>query len=155
MASSKNKLKLQFNGFNDMFAKLDKLGADTKKIASDALEESFNAVTPGILAAIKPHKDTGKTEESLVTTPEIVWEGTRAYVEVGFDLDKGGLPSIFLMYGTPKHAVKNQYGATGKSANGITKDEVLFESVYGSSTLSKVRRVQKKVFTVAMKKHLG
>lgn len=98
MASSKNKLKLQFNGFNDMFAKLDKLGADTKKIASDALEESFNAVTPGILAAIKPHKDTGKTEESLVTTPEVVWEGTRAYVEVGFDLDKGGLPSIFLMY---------------------------------------------------------
>lgn len=155
MASSKNKLKLQFNGFNDMFAKLDKLGADTKKIASDALEESFNSVTPGILAAIKPHKDTGKTEESLVTTPEVVWEGTRAYVEVGFDLDKGGLPSIFLMYGTPKHAVKNQYGATGKSANGITKDEVLFESVYGSSTLSKVRRVQKKVFTAAMKKHLG
>ena len=155
MASSKNKLKLQFNGFNDMFEKLDKLGADTKKIASDALEESFNAVTPGILAAIKPHKDPGKTEESLVTTPEVVWEGTRAYVEVGFDLDKGGLPSIFLMYGTPKHAVKNQYGATGKSANGITKDEVLFESVYGSSTLSKVRRVQKKVFTAAMKKHLG
>lgn len=155
MASSKNKLKLQFNGFNDMFAKLDKLGADTKKIASDALEESFNAVTPGILSAIKPHKDTGKTEEALVTTPEVVWEGTRAYVEVGFDLDKGGLPSIFLMYGTPKHPVKNQYGATGKSANGITKDEVLFESVYGSSTLSKVRRVQKKVFTEAMKKHLG
>ena len=155
MASSKNKLKLQFNGFNDMFAKLDKLGADTKKIASDALEESFNAVTPSVLAAIKPHKDTGKTEESLVTTPEVVWEVTRAYVEVGFDLDKGGLPSIFLMYGTPKHAVKNQYGATGKSANGITKDEVLFESVYGSSTLSKVRRVQKKVFTAAMKKHLG
>lgn len=155
MASSKNKLKLQFNGFNDMFAKLDKLGADTKKIASDALEESFNAVTPGVLAAIKPHKDTGKTEESLVTTPQVVWEGTRAYVEVGFDLDKGGLPSIFLMYGTPRHPVKNQYGATGKSANGITKDEVLFESVYGSSTLSKVRRVQKKVFTTAMKKYLG
>lgn len=151
---AKNKLTVDFKGFKEMFEKLDRLNADTRKITEEALKKSFETVTPGIQAAIKPHKLTGETEGSLTKNANVKWEGQVGSVEVGFDIKNGGLPSIFLMYGTPRHAVGNQYGRSG-SMRGTPQDMTLYNSIYGTSTKNKVRKVQKEIFDKALKEAMG
>lgn len=134
--ATRNKLTIDFKGFDEMFEYLDRVGASTKNITEDALKESFDTVTPGIKKAMAQHHRTGRTEQSIVETADVKWAGTLASVDVGFDLDNGGLPSIFLMYGTPK----------------MSPDRNLYNAIYGSATKRKVRAVQEKVFTEEIRK---
>lgn len=147
---AKNKLTIDFKGFEEYYEKLDKLQQNTRSITEEALEKSFKEITPGIEAAIRSHRDTGKTEGSLVKDVNVEWSGTVGSVDVGFNIENGGLPSIFLMYGTPKHVGANQYGKHGKNVNGIPQDMPLYNSIYGTSTRNKVRKVQQEVFDKAL-----
>ena len=45
---------------------------------------------------------TGTTKSTIDREKKIDWDGSVASVKTGFTISKGGLPSIFLMYGTPK-----------------------------------------------------
>jgi hypothetical protein len=47
---------------------------------------------------------TGETMAHLNKEMAVNWEGNMARLKLGFNLDGGGLVSIFLMYGTPHHA---------------------------------------------------
>lgn len=81
--------------------------------------------------------------------------GSTAKVPVGFNIREGGLPSVFLMYGTPRHAVGNQY-ARGRGAHpGMAVDQKLYDSIYGRSVKNKVRKAQKQVFEKEMKNTFG
>ena len=151
---ARNKLTVDFKGFKEVFEKLDRLDADTKKFTEEALEKSFETVTPGIQAAIKPHRRTGQTENSLVKSPNVKWQGDVGSVDVGFDIQNGGLASIYLMYGTPRHAAGNQYGRSG-SHPGTAQDMTLYNSIYGTSVKNKVRKVQKEIFDKALREALG
>lgn len=133
----RNKLTINFDGFAEMYEKLDRLNADTKKITEEALKESFNYVTPKVEAAIAPHKLTGATQGSLKKNAEVEWSGSRASAEVGFDIKNGGLPSVFLMYGTPK----------------MSPDRKLYNAFYGTATKKKVKEIQEKVFNKALSKY--
>jgi hypothetical protein len=55
-------------------------------------------------------------------------------VSVGFDISHGGLPTIFMMYGTPSYM----------------KNQLLYDAIYGDQTIGEVRRVQKEIFNEAM-----
>ncbi len=147
----RNRLTMGTKGFEEMFAKLDRANTDMKKITEDALEQTFSAVTPGIKGAIDGHERSGTTAESLEKEAKVEWEGTAAKVPVGFNIRKGGLPSVFLMYGTPKHMGANQYGKT-KQIRGVTRDMELYNSVYGPSTKRKAKRVQEGVLKKEMRR---
>lgn len=154
---ARNRLTVSFKGFEEMFEKLDKAGANVEKTTEEALKESFDIVTPGIKGAIAPHstKYSGATEKSLTESPEVEWEGSTAKVPVGFNIREGGLPSVFLMYGTPRHAVGNQY-ARGRGAHpGMAVDQKVYDSIYGRSVKNKVRKAQKQVFEKEMKNTFG
>lgn len=60
--------------------------------------------------------------------------GVVASVEVGFSIRAGGLPSIFLMYGTPR----------------MRPDKALYNAIYGASTLRAVSEKQAEVFEKIM-----
>lgn len=154
--AKKNRLSIDFKGFQEYYEKLDRMGTDIKKVTEEALEKSFRTVTPGIQAAIAPHsvRFTGATEDSLVKEPNVKWDGNTGSVKVGFDITNGGLPSIFLMYGTPRHGVENQYGKASGSHPGMAVDQTLYNSIYGTSTKNKVRKVQKEVFDKALQEAL-
>ena len=49
----------------------------------------------------------GDTLNSLYKDAKIEWEGTLASVKTGFSISKGGIASIFMIYGTPRR-MKNQ-----------------------------------------------
>ena len=136
---AKNKMTIDFKGFQEMFEKLDRLEADTKRISEKALQKSYDIVTPAIDQAIKPHYLTGQTEKSLAKNEKVEWEGMTAYIRVGFNIRQGGLASIFLMYGTPR----------------MSPDRKLYNSIYGTSIKKKVRQIQEEIFKEELKKVLG
>lgn len=132
---TRNKLSVDFEGFNSMRSKLEELDGDVKGATESALKVSHQIVTRKVTDAMKPHNDTGETSASIIREAEVQWSGSTAEVGVGFDIENGGLPSIFLMYGTKLHGQPH-----------ITPDKNLYNAVYGSKTKKEVREAQKDVF---------
>lgn len=125
-----NKTRIEFDGFEEVIARLTKLDGDIKGVTEKALRETHKVITKKAETAIAPHKQTGDTEKSLKRNAEIEWVGTLASVEVGFDISHGGLPSIFLMYGTPR----------------MKKDQNLYNAFFGNKTKKEVMELQEKLF---------
>lgn len=136
---SRNKMSFEFDGFIQLSEKLMKLGGDLERTTEKALKKSFEAVTPGIESAITPHKLTGTTQSTLRKDGTVKWNGSVAEVPVGFDISGGGLPSIFLMYGTPH----------------MKPDRKLYNSIYGAKTRKRVRELQAQIFSDELGKVLG
>lgn len=142
----KNKIGLQFSGFEELAEKLDELQGDLKKTTEDALRKSKAVVTTNLLKATqksnypahgKYSKNNG-TRHSIDTKKNIEWEGTMGSIHVGFDFKKSGLKSIFLMYGTPR----------------MKKVQAIYDAVYGSKTKKQIRKIQKETFQEAIKKKM-
>lgn len=147
------KLKIEFDGFDEVLNRLKNLEADVKSVTEKALKESHNYVTPNVHSAIAPHNKSGDTERSIVENANVTWTGSTASVEVGFDLKNGGLPSVFLMFGTKAHTVLAH--GTPRRHPGINADKKLYNSIYGSTTQSKVRQIQEDIFYEAIRKSGG
>lgn len=125
-----NKTMIEFEGFEEVVARLTKLGANTKSITEKALKETHKVITAKAKEAIQPHKLTGLTERSLKTSSNIEWAGTLASVETGFSIRQGGLASIFLMYGTPR----------------MKKDQKMYNAFFSKKTQDEVRKIQEDIF---------
>lgn len=132
----KNKITVDFDGFDRMKKQLDQIGGDaTKRAIESALKASQQVVAQQVSAAISPHTMTGDTKKSIVTNDPVEWTGDTAAVGVGFDIKGGGLPSIFLMYGTKLHGQPH-----------ITPDRALYNAVYGANTRKEILKIQEQAF---------
>ena len=130
------KIEMEFDGMDAIIRQLEQLEVDVRETVTDALHEAGQLVTEQARAAIQPHKSTGKTEASLRENPTVEWTGTQAAVNVGFDINSGGLPSIFLMYGTPR----------------MKKDTNLYNAFYGSETQKKIEQIERDALNAAVEK---
>ena len=130
------KIEMQFDGFTDVIHQLEQLEVDVRQTVTGALQEAGQLVTEQARAAIQPHRRTGKTEASLIENPPVEWTGTQAAVNVGFDINNGGLPSIFLMYGTPR----------------MRKDTKLYNAFYGAETKKKIEQIERDALNRAVEK---
>lgn len=134
-----SKFNVEIDGFDEVIARLNELECDVKKVTEKALRGTHSHVTEKLKKAIKPHKQTGVTESSLKKDAEINWSGSAAKVNVGFDISKGGLPSIFLLYGTPR----------------TKKDPKLYAALYGKKTKQEIKEIQEDAFYDAIRKAGG
>lgn len=139
------KLTVNFGGFADMIDKLDRLQGDIGKTTEQALKASHKIVTEKVEKAVQksnlPAKgkySTGKTADSIVKDDNVKWDGTTASVDVGFDFKKGGMTSIYLMYGTPRM----------KPAKGLKA------AIYGSAVKKEIKEKQKEIFAKAIKEKM-
>lgn len=133
---ARNRIRIQFGGFEEYAEKIDKLGGDLKSIFNEALVESKKLVTPEIKNRMEKHHLTGVTESTIDETSEVTWSGTTGEIKIGFNFGNGeGLPSIFLMYGTPR----------------MKKDTALYNSIYGAATKKKITALQKEIFERELK----
>lgn len=132
----KNRVTIDFAGFNDYIAKLDELGSDAsmKQGVDVGLKTSKQYVNQQLQTSIQksnlPAKgkySKGDTEKSINKNFNVEWQGLTCETKVGFDFSKSGLTSVFLMYGTPK--MKPVAG--------------LYDAVYGKKTKSKIKALQK------------
>ena len=126
-------------------SKLDELAGGTavKKAVDEALSESKKHVNPLIEACMDKNKlpaggkySHGATEKSINDDVRTQWEALTGEIKVGFDLDKSGLTSIFLMYGTPKM----------KPVQGLKN------AIYGAKTKKEVAEIQEKIISDHIKK---
>ena len=143
--ATKNRIGLQFSGLAEMAARLDELQGDLQRTTEEALIKSKEVVTAKLLEATNKANypaqgkySTGHARQSIDTTKNVKWQGTTAEIDVGFDLDKSGLTSIFLMYGTPRMA----------------KVQAIYDAIYGSRVKAEIKRVQKETFDAAIKEKM-
>lgn len=132
-----SKMSLSFEGFDNVLRKLNTMEAGSKKAAEDALKKGFQIMTDKAAAAGYPaqgHYATGRMAGSLVRSPSIKWSGTEASVDVGFNLKKGGLPWVFMAYGTPRYM----------------KVQAMYDAFYGSQTEGEVLNAARDIFYKAM-----
>lgn len=124
-----NKCYLEFEGFDEVISRLNKLGANVKNISEKALKKTHSIITKKADEAIMPHNATHQTEKSLQREAEIEWIGNVASVKTGFSINEGGLASIFLMYGTPR----------------MKKDQKLYNAFWSKSTQNEIKEAQKEI----------
>ena len=139
MAKSKNRIGLEFEGFEDIVAELEGLQGDVEKATEDSLKAANKGVAERLGPIMEKPKQTGRTLGSIRDNYPIEWEGLTASIKVGFDFAEGGLTSIFLMYGTP----------TMRPVQGLKN------AVYGRKTKNMIAEEQKKIFSEAIHKRMG
>lgn len=98
---AKNTMKLDLKGVSDLLERIQKVGGNIDAAAEKALVESAKPFVEDLKSGIKKHRRTGFTEASLNDPTQLQREGNQLTLNVGFDLGKGGLPALFLEYGTP------------------------------------------------------
>lgn len=133
---AKNKLTLEFDGFDRLKKQLDYLGGDaTKNAVNNALRASEKYIAEQVTQAMRQHNETGETSRSILSDENVQWASDMASIAIGFDINNGGLASIFLMYGTKLHGQPH-----------ITPDRKLYNAVYGSKTRKKILELQEQEF---------
>lgn len=137
--SSVKRWGIMFKGFDELMEKYDKLGGDLKEIATKCLEVAPQEVNPLLEAAMNKHIRTGRTKASIIKDAKIEWSGSIGTIPVGFDLSKGGMPSIFLMYGTPR----------------MKKDTKLYNAIYGKTIKKKISAKQEEILMKAIDDRMG
>ena len=134
-----SKAGIEFAGFEELRAKLNKLGADAEQIATDALLATNDIVYKAALEAVQKANlpaggkySRGTAEKALRKEPVIEKKGTEIIAHVGFDIKKGGLPTIFMMYGTPYYM----------------KSQKMYDAFFGQS--GEIAAAQKAVYLKAL-----
>ena len=110
---AKNKIGLQFTGWKETLSGIEKVAGESglKAATEDALKASKAHVNSKAAAAIAKGNlpaggkySGGETRKSLDTNFSVEWHGYVGEMKIGFNMKESGLTSIFLMYGTPRHA---------------------------------------------------
>lgn len=135
------KLKLDFPMYDQLKSRLDEIGGNaTKKAVESALEKSADFANNQLASAMIPHNKSNKVSDSLSRNPQVEWTGTEATIKVGFNISEGGLPSIFLMYGTQLFGQPH-----------VKPDRKLYNALYGSTTKKQIQKIQEEAFFETIK----
>ncbi len=123
------KYSIEFEEFKELEKQLEELaGLDgVIKATENALKATDDYVTAQVDKAIASSRynfdRTGETKKSIDRDRTVEWNGTTANVKAGFTISKGGLPSIFLMYGTP-HIKPDSNLKNAAKGQGIHRDKI-------------------------------
>lgn len=136
------KFEFDFPMLKKLQKQLEEIGGNALDEAVDkAITDSHAFVTKQLEDAIAPHQKTDRTERSLDKKADIIKTGTSYSADVGFHITEGGLPSIFLMYGTKVHGQPH-----------IAPDKKLYNAIYGTATKEKVKEIQAQAFFETIEK---
>ena len=144
------RVSIIFDGFEDLAYEISKLGDEPLHNAVDeALNTTYHHIQQHVRAAAAQYGPRGGkgyatgAMKAAVYTGGVEWSGSTASIGVGFDLEaKGGYHSIFIMYGTPRHAPGNN--------GGIKKDKEIYNAIRGPHLNEEIEAIQIK----AMEKYL-
>ena len=109
-----SKFSIEFEQLKQLANQLEELAGleGVDRAVEGALLATDNYVTREVDKAVAASKynfnRTGETKSTIDREKKVEWEGNVASVKTGFTISKGGLPAIFLMYGTPNsdHPIK-------------------------------------------------
>lgn len=131
-----SKLELDFPMLDILQKKLETIGGDAlDRAVETALQKSNAYISQQLEEAMAKHNRTGKAEGTLLKQTEVLKTGTEYSANTGFDISAGGLPSIFLMYGTTVHGQPH-----------ISPDVNLYNAIYGTATKKIIQEIQANAF---------
>ena len=140
MAKKKSKWAFRFDEMTDLAEKLERMGGDLQKAVDTALKSTHEYITPQLSAGIARHHASGDTAKTLEKTPHVEWvTPLKARVSVGFNLKEGGVPSIYLMWGTPK-----------RKASEMPVDIAFRNAAFGPKVQREVARLQREALEAAV-----
>lgn len=141
----KNRIGLQFDGWKEYMARLDKLAGSSgmQRAVESALTASKQHVNKKIIGALQlgnlPAKgiySRGRVLNTLNQDMIVTWNGDTAEIKVGWNLKEDGLTSIFLMYGTPR----------------MSPVKGLKAVIYGTATKKEVAEIQQEAIQKVMER---
>lgn len=88
-------------GVSDLLNKIEAAGGKVDEAVKKATDNCLELVGMDMQLFMMSHKQTGETYGSYEKIKAVVKNG-KVEAMVGYDAQKGGLPSIFLDVGTPK-----------------------------------------------------
>lgn len=144
---ARNKIGLQFEGWEETIAKLNSLGGNktTAVAVAHALTDSKEYVNTKIEQAVnasslpaKGQYSKGTTKDSIDRSTTVEWSAFTGTIKVGFDFSKSGTTSIFLMYGTPKM----------RPAKGLKA------AIYGAKTKKEIAEIQSEIINRYIQKEM-
>ena len=123
------KLELDFPMLKTLQRKLEEVDGALDSAVTTVLEDSNALIAQQLEAAMSKHRRTGKTQSTILKNTDVLKANT------GFKISEGGLPSIFLMYGTTVHGQPH-----------IQPDRELYNAIYGAATRKKIQEIQANAF---------
>lgn len=137
------KMSIIYDGFKDLAYQIDKAGGNLNAAVEDALHQTQEFIQTGVIMAAAPYSQkgggkgyaTGTMFRSIIKDEKIYWNGPVAEVNVGFDLEQT-FASIFIMYGTPRHAPNHP---------GTAKDKKIYDAIRGKRTQLQIAELQESV----------
>lgn len=105
---------------------VDKSLKASKQYVTNLLEK--DTVKPNF-----PHQgtySTGSLKNSIDRNYNVEWQGSNAYIKVGYDIRKSGLTSILMIRGAPKKKPP------------MLKARKIKEDIYGTKTKRKITEIQ-------------
>lgn len=152
---ARKRFGIEFKGFEELLERYQKIGGDAKQIVEECLDIVPDMINPNLESDMTRHRRSGRTQRSIAKNQRVEWQGTLARMPVGFKISDGGLSSIFLMYGTARHAPANQYGRASGTNGGMIADKKLYEDIYGSAIKRRINERQKEIFFRELEKRMG
>ena len=165
--AKKVKIDIRFDGFAAIAEELDRFPGALKEATIEAMEASAKIVNEKLHERMKKHEEPGRhksisgkmapnygkgsTQKTILDHRKADVHGNIIEQKVGFDISHGGLPSIFLMYGTPRHYQPSMH----RMHPGMNADKVLYNAVYGKGMRTKLNRQQKEIFESILRKYGG
>lgn len=143
---TKNRIQVNLKPLDELSKTLNDLanGNEIDEAIERAFIKAHKWITDNARNAMIPHNKTGHTVSTLVEAK--VEKGHHTLdIDVGFDIANGGLPSIFLMYGTAKH--EPNHPATAP-------DKRLYNVFYGKGVRAKITRMEKQEVQEAINRRL-
>ncbi|MCQ2059793.1 MAG: hypothetical protein MJY71_08220 [Bacteroidaceae bacterium] len=149
MASKKGKFSKKgnlvgFYGTPDLLKKIEKANGNVKKAVETAVLKSIEPATQDMKEFIRTHRETGVTEDAF-DDGQVKWNGDSVNIKSGFDIEKGGLPALFLDIGTPSHSGRNGTGMI----TGITPTFFVYYAV--ENNMDKIMKIQQQTLEDILK----
>lgn len=148
---AKNKIGLQFAGWEDVLAGIEKAAGEAglKKAAEAGLKASKEYInqqvdsimTKGNMPAGGKYW-TGKVKDSLDKNYTVDWFGFTGEIKIGFSFRKSGGASLYLMYGTPRHEPP------------MNKVPGLYDAFYGRKTVAAIKVMQREAIEKWIERNL-
>lgn len=132
---ARKKVGLDISELEDFAARFDGYDSEFKRAIEAALLATKREINNNLQSDMVKHNQTHETVKSLDKEFRVNWEGNDASVKIGFRFPSG-LPSIFLMYGTPR----------------MPKDSKLYNDVYGASIKKKAKKLQAEAMEKVLKR---
>lgn len=132
-------IEFDFSALDNLQDMLKELDGNVDVAIDHALIDSQKYIAGKAAKAMEKHKRTGLTADSIVQDREVHEKGGYKDIDVGFRIRAGGLPSIFLMYGTTLYGQPH-----------IKPDKELYDAVFGSKTRRDIEEIQEQAFRQAI-----